>query len=142
MLGATSQLKQVINNIEVDAVRSRQASASISLLKARQSAGTLGNAVIIHLGNNGYLSAKQFDQMMQPLSGVARVVFVNNKVPRRWEKNNNDIIAGEIQKYPNAVLVDWWGASASQPQLFAKDGLHLQPSGARLYAHLIAQALR
>jgi lysophospholipase L1-like esterase len=49
--------------------------------------------------------------------------------------------ASQKKVYTNAVLVDWHGTSRNRPELFWKDGLHLRPSGAKLYAALLAQAV-
>jgi lysophospholipase L1-like esterase len=46
-----------------------------------------------------------------------------------------------VQRYHNAVLVDWNLASASRPELFHGDGFHLKPTGQRVYANLISASL-
>jgi hypothetical protein len=97
--------------------------------------------VIVHLGNNGTFTKGQFDKIMRILSGVDRVVFVNVAVPRAWEDPNNEVIAEGVERYPNAVLVDWHSASADRPEIFYKDGYHLRPGGQRLYADLISSYL-
>ena len=51
-----------------------------------------GQVVVIHLGSNGRFTATQFDDMMQVLAGVHRVVFVNVRVPRTWEESNNQVL--------------------------------------------------
>jgi lysophospholipase L1-like esterase len=43
-----------------------------------------------------------------------------------------------VKKYPNATLVDWHALSTSHPEWFWKDGIHLRPEGAEVYANLIA----
>lgn len=126
----------------MDAAKSRQVSQAINVLRAKRDAGTLGDVVVIHMGTNGTFTAKQFDQIMALLTDVRRVVFVNLKVPRQWEANNNKVIAEGVQRYPNTVQVDWRGASSGQSALFAKDGIHLQPAGARLYTSLIAARIQ
>jgi lysophospholipase L1-like esterase len=141
MLGSSAQLRLQIPNITVDAVVGRQASDTVNLLRWRASVGRLADVVVIHMGTNGYFSAKQFDDMMKALAGVRRVVFVNDKVPRRWESYNNAVIAAGVQRYPNAVLVDWYSATASQPALFSKDGTHPQLVGQRLYARMILEGI-
>jgi lysophospholipase L1-like esterase len=141
MLGAAKELVRVLGGIaptEVDALKSRQVSQAINTIRAKRDAGKLGDVVVIHMGTNGTFTAKQFDQMMLLLSDVRKVIFVNLKVPRQWEANNNKVIAEGVQRYPNTVMIDWRGASTGQPTLFAKDGIHLQPAGARLYTSLIA----
>jgi hypothetical protein len=90
------------------------------------------------MGNNGTFSAGQFDEMMQVLANVRRVVFVNLKVPRDWEGSNNTVIAEGVARYPNTVLVDWHTASVDRPDLFWSDAIHLRPEGAQYYAQLIA----
>ena len=106
-------------------------------LTARRNAGTLGSVVIVHLGNNGTFTTKQFDQMMGVLKDVPRVVFLTLKVPRNWESGDNAVIRAGVARYPNTQLVDWHGASAGRPELFAKDGYHLTGAGAKLYASLV-----
>jgi lysophospholipase L1-like esterase len=78
---------------------------------------------------------------MQTVSGVERVVFVNVKVPRTWEEPNNEVIAEGVNRYPNAVLVDWYSASADRPELFYSDGYHLRPEGQQIYADLVSSYL-
>jgi peptidoglycan/LPS O-acetylase OafA/YrhL len=141
MLGAAKELVRVLAAIaptEVDALKSRQVSQAINTIRAKRDAGKLGDVVVIHMGTNGTFTAKQFDQMMSLLTGVRKVIFVNLKVPRQWEANNNKVIAEGVQRYPNTAMIDWRAATAGQPALFSKDGIHLQPAGARLYTSLIA----
>jgi peptidoglycan/LPS O-acetylase OafA/YrhL len=141
MIGAAKQLGRLIGAIEVDAKVSRQAKAAIKLVSERREAGQLGDVVIIHIGSNGSFSARQFDDLMAQLADVRRVVVLTVKVPRRWEGPNNNVIVEGVKRYPNAVLVDWHAASADHPELFWRDGIHLQPAGAILYADLIAAAV-
>ncbi|HKP52877.1 MAG TPA: acyltransferase family protein [Chloroflexia bacterium] len=142
MLSGAKVLKKSIPNIDLDASVSRQLPSGISALKARRDAGKLGDVVVIHLGSNGTFTARQFDQMMEVLAGVPRVIFVNVKVPRSWERTNNAAIAAGVQRYPNAILVDWKAASNGHSELFAKDGFHLTPKGAALYTSLIVDSLK
>jgi lysophospholipase L1-like esterase len=143
MLGSAAELKRLIPNIEVDATVSRQVSEGISVLKTRRDTGRLGDSVVIHLGNNGTFTSQQFDQVLQLLANVRRVVFVTVKVPRSWEAGDNAVIAAGVKRYPTrAVLVDWHAAGVNHPEFFAKDGFHLTSKGASTYAALIAESLR
>ena len=119
-----------------------QAADAIAILQRRRAAGTLGDVVVVHIGTNGTFTAEQFDEIMQVLADVRRVVFVNVKAPRPWEQPNNNMLADGVRRYPNAELVDWHSASANRPELFVDDGIHLQPEGQRLYADLIAEHLK
>jgi peptidoglycan/LPS O-acetylase OafA/YrhL len=142
MLGAVEGLQKDIHGLTVvDAEVGLQVYAATDTLRYRRSLGQLGDVVIVHLGNNGTFTKGQFDKIMRILSGVDRVVFVNVAVPRAWEDPNNEVIAEGVERYPNAVLVDWHSASADRPEIFYKDGYHLRPGGQRLYADLISSYL-
>jgi len=141
MLGAVKALEADIDGIEIDAAISRQTSVAIELLRARGASGQLGDVVIVHMGNNGTFTAPQFDAMMDVLAEVPRVVVVNVKVPRAWEAPNDAVLADGVQRYPNAVLVDWRGASIDRPDFFWDDGIHVRPEGAAAYAALIASQI-
>lgn len=142
MVGTAKELRAALGDVTIDAAVSRQAKKAIAILRARRDAGQLGDVVIVHIGTNGPLSARQFDEMMSILADVRRVVFVTVKVPRRWEKPNNAVISSGVERYANAVLADWHAASAGRPELFARDGVHPTRAGARLFGSVIAAAVR
>jgi hypothetical protein len=142
MLGAVGRLQEDIQGLTVvDAEVGLQVYAATHTLRYRRASGQLGDVVIVHLGNNGTFTKEQFDKIMQILSGVDRVVFVNVSVPRAWEEPNNEMIAEGVERYPNAVLVDWHSASEDRPEFFYRDGYHLRPKGQRIYADLISAHL-
>jgi hypothetical protein len=143
MLGAVDALEQEMPNLVlIDAEGSRQASAAIDLLRQYRAAGHLGDVVVVHIGNNGPLTAEQFDEMMGVLEGVRKVLVVNLTVPPNVADPvavpNDAVLAEGVRRYPNqALLVDWYSASAGHPEYFW-DGIHLTPQGARAYADLIS----
>lgn len=141
MLGASNYLRKTISAVDVDAKMGRQVSAALKILRERQSVNLLPQVVIVHLGNNGTFTSKQFDEMMTLLRDVPQVIFLTNKVPRKWQTPNNIALAEGVAKYSNATLVDWNGASSTHPEWFWQDGIHLNPDGARVYANLIAQVI-
>lgn len=138
MVGASGELRREIPGIEIDAVVGRQASTGIDILRARAAQGDIPQVVIFGLGTNGPVTSRQIDEAMDALDGVQRVVFVNNSMPRSWEKPNNALLADAVQRYPNAVLADWNALTTSVPGLLTDDDIHLLPSGARAYAALVA----
>jgi hypothetical protein len=142
MLGAAGQLEKDIPNLTViDAEVGMQAYTAVDVLNARRAAGELGEVVVVHIGNNGVYTKEEFDQTMQALEGVRRVVFVNVNVPRVWEEPNNEVISEGVGRYPNAVLADWYSASVDHPEYFVEDGVHLQIKGQKVYAALIAEKI-
>jgi hypothetical protein len=140
MLGASGELRRAVPGIEIDAVVGRQASTGIDILRARAAAGVIPDVVIFGLGTNGPLTSRQLNAAIGALTGVQRVVIVNNSMPRNWEATNNALLADTVHQYPNTVLVDWHALTVAQPDLLVADGIHLQASGARAYAALVAPA--
>ena len=140
MLGAVANL-QALGDVEVDAAVSRQFSTGTDILTTRRDAGTLGDIVVVHLGNNGPITGAQFDQMMSVLQGVDRAVFLTVKVPRDWEGPNNALLFSKAAEYGNAVVADWYATGSAHPEYCWDDGIHLRPEGAQAYANLVAQYL-
>jgi len=138
MLGAVNDLRRAFAHIDIDAVKGRTVSSGITALKAFLKNGTLGDVVVIHLGTNDYFTAKQFDQIMSLVGSTRKAIFLNDKVPRYWENYNNSSIAAGVQRYPNAVLLDWRSESVSTSGLLYSDGIHLRPAGSHFYVNLIS----
>ncbi|CAN5843990.1 acyltransferase family protein [soil metagenome] len=122
----------------VDAGIGRQTKAVIQTVQEVKDRGELGDSVIIHMGTNGLITVKQFDQLMDILKDVPRVSVVNVKVARPWEEINNRMLAENIGRFPNAKLVDWKGTAAAHPEAFYNDGVHLKPSGVGMYVDLLS----
>jgi peptidoglycan/LPS O-acetylase OafA/YrhL len=141
MLGAVTQLRLAVHGIEVNAAVGRAFGVGVEILQQRQAQGVLPGAVVIGLGDNGWVTAAQIDQAMHVLRGASVVVFVNLKEPRSWEAHDNALIADAAHRYSNVVVVDWHDASANHPEYFWDDGIHLRPAGATAYARLVAAAL-
>ena len=142
MLGAVPSLQKDVKGLGVvDAEVGLQVYDAIGILQSRRATGQLGSLVIVHLGNNGTFTKQEFDQIMRILSGVDKVVFVNVKVPRSWEEPNNEVISEGVERYPNAVMVDWYSASANHPEYFYSDGYHLRPKAQKVYADLLSSHL-
>ena len=142
MLQSAKALADDLGPVRVDAAVGRQINAGISILEHREATGALAGTVIVQLGNNGPFYDGQFDEIMAALHDVPTVIWINVRVPREWEAHNNRIIASGVPRYANARMVDWNAATAGRPDLFWTDGYHPRPAGARLYADLVANALR
>jgi peptidoglycan/LPS O-acetylase OafA/YrhL len=141
LLGAANELAASIPNIDVDAAISRQTSDITSLLRQRAALGELGSVVVVHAGNNGTITARQFDEMMGVIGAERSAVFLNVQVPRAWQDANNAVIVQGVQRYANATMVDWYSASAGNAGLFIADGVHLTRSGAELLTRLVVTAI-
>lgn len=142
MLGAAHQLAEDIPGIDLDASVGRQVSQAIRLLKERKANGQLGDVVLLHLGNNGTFTSKQFDQIMDVVGPERRVVFLTLRVSRSWEQGNNEVIREGVERHEGAFLVDWRAAIEERPEVLWKDGTHLRPEWASFYVELLEPHLR
>jgi hypothetical protein len=137
LLEAKATLEQRLPDAAVDAVVGRQFKELLGVATSLRDSGRLGQEVILQLGNNGPVTASQFDDIMDVLRGAKRVVVINVKVPRPWEGPNNAVLADGVGRWPNAVLVDWHKQGAAHPELFADDGTHMGPTGVSIFVELI-----
>lgn len=138
MLIAKDALAGRLDNAVVDAAIGRQAAGIIETVQAYAARGELGSHVIVHTGTNGPITLAQFEQLMAILHDVPHVFVVNVKVARPWEEVNNSMLAGNIERFPNASLIDWKAEASARPDMFYRDGVHLRPSGVGVYVELLA----
>ena len=98
--------------------------------------------IIIGLGTNGAVQQRHFDEVMEIAADVPRMVFINAHVPtRNWEAETNRQLAEGVERYDNAVLVDWFTPMEGRSDLFAKDNFHPKQEGRVIYADLVAEAI-
>ena len=143
MRGVAAELQRALGGgVVVDAEQGRLPWRTPAIVQSLRAAGKIRGTVVLHIGDNGFFSSRVFDQIMAELRDARRVIVVNVKVPQNWEDPNNAMLAAAVKRHANAVLVDWYGTSAHRPGLFWKDGIHLRPAGAKVYADLIAQAVQ
>jgi peptidoglycan/LPS O-acetylase OafA/YrhL len=142
MLGAAPQLRATIAHVSVSAVEGRQARDVFADIAQHQVAGTLGACVVIHTGDNGIIAPADLSRALASLHDRSRVVVLTDRVARDWQGPNNDTLHAVVPRFPNAVLVDWYGIANPHRDWFYRDGLHLRPPGQRAYAEAVAAALR
>ncbi len=142
MLGAAPKLLEALgSDTYVDAVVGRQYKEALPLIQTLAAQGRFGHSVVLHLGNNGPMSAATFRSVMDALVNVPLVLVVNVRVTKPWEPAVNQVLAEQVPTYPNARLMDWWGESAMHGDWFYGDKTHLNPAGAQAYAVLVTAAL-
>ncbi|MDD2863724.1 MAG: acyltransferase family protein [Methylococcales bacterium] len=142
MVGATDELVKRLPNASLDSQVGRQLSKGIQILNERKANNTLSDTVIIHLGNNSPINQHQIDDLVSLLTEKRKLVFVNLKLPRNYESANNQLLDEAAKKHPNIRVIDWHSRSMNAENIFGKDGIHLLGNGAKLYADLIANALK
>jgi peptidoglycan/LPS O-acetylase OafA/YrhL len=140
LLGAEPALQRLDPKVDVDAVEGRQANLVLNDIVTRHQRNQLGPVVVIHTGNNGIINPSQLTSVLSMLAGCRRVVVLTDRVPRDWQAPNNATLTSVTGQFPNVRLIDWNSLSATHPDWFYTDGLHLRPPGAAAYAQLIMAA--
>jgi peptidoglycan/LPS O-acetylase OafA/YrhL len=140
LLGSSYRLLRKFPAADVHATVGWQAADVLNQLETLSHDGQLRSKMLLHLGDNGYLTEKQLRQMLDLLAGTKRVLLVNSHVPRRWMVANNDLIDRVAPDYPNVVVVDWRAASSGHRDYFVSDGVHLTLKGQRVFIDAIVSA--
>lgn len=139
LLGAAPALTDAFGDqISIDAEENRGFTAAASVAAASES---LGAVVVIHLGNNGPINAEVFDELMTAIGPERDVYFVTVRVPRRWQDVVNETLVDGVERWPNAMLIDWYAHSENRPEWFVSDGVHLEFSGQDAYAEFVAASI-
>jgi len=155
MLGAVRTISAIPGwSVQVDARGCRQPTtrgdgcgavdipSGIDALRTARGVGHMGGAVVVQVGNNGPMSAEQFDAVMAEVADQRLVIALTLHEPRSYEAGNNVVISGATARWPNLRILDWHAAAAGHPEWFGDgEGIHLSGTGARAMADLIAAAL-
>lgn len=139
LLDAEPYLKEFLPGIFIDGKIGRQVYQAQDVVNQLKKNGNLGKRVIIELGTNGSFTEKQLTSLLQSLGPVQQIILVNVRVPRPWESLVNETLAKVAAKFPHTTLVDWYSASAGHDSFFSPDAVHLEPSGAKYFASIVAK---
>ena len=142
LAGAQAVVEDTLpNDVLIDATVNRQFKHADDVVADLEAAGTLGDVVILHLGTNGAFSSDTFDEVMESLTGVDRVIVLTAKVPRRWEATVNRTITDGGSRWPDVEIVDWHTIGGQHPEWFFEDQVHLNSAGMRAYAELLSETV-
>ncbi|MEO8362835.1 MAG: acyltransferase family protein [Ilumatobacteraceae bacterium] len=140
MLGAADIL--TVRGIVVDALKSRPFTQALEIVNYMKSVNRLGEAVIIHLGTNNYVSQETLDSIMVPLADVPIVLFLTTHVPEKpWQDPNNKLLNALPEEYGNVKILDWYAVAEAHPEYLYHDEVHLNEEGQQVYSDLILQAI-
>ncbi|WP_268625982.1 acyltransferase family protein [Paenibacillus alvei] len=142
MLDVAPYLSKQLPGTVVDAKIGRQMSEAGDIIQGLKQNGKLGRYVIIALGTNGIFGEKQLNKLIESLSDVEHIIFVNTRMPEKWESKVNELLAKTAAAHSNITLVDWYNATEDHDDYFEPDGTHLVPKGAKAYASLVADAVQ
>lgn len=142
MLGSKDELEKRIGPGTVDATVSRQFGDAPNLVSRLLARPVPPQVIVVHLGTNGPVQERHFEALMEIAADVPLMVFINAHVPtRNWESTTNNELAAGVDRYDNAVLVDWHTPTEGRSDLFAADNFHPKQPGRVIYAELVAEAI-
>jgi lysophospholipase L1-like esterase len=98
--------------------------------------------VVFALGTNGAFTSRQMRQLIRAVGPHRDLVLVNTYEARSWEAEVDRVIAAAARRYANVVMANWFATIEHRTSLLWPDEVHPQPSGARLYARMVASAVR
>ncbi len=142
MLDVAHYLTQTMPGITIDGRVGRQMTEAPDVIRQLRRGGHLGSTVVLELGTNGSFTREQLEDLLDELSSARKIILVNTRVPRAWESLVNDTINAVAAEDNRITVVDWYSASKGQDSFFATDGVHVNPAGARVYATIVAKAVK
>lgn len=140
MVGAVPHLQSKLKEFNYQAKVGIQMSEGISYLQSLKKADQVGDVILISLGSNGPISAKQIDTVMELADGRP-VYAMNIVVGRSWMSSVNSAWAEGAKRHENLTVVDWAGYVSAHPSVLRADGVHATPSGYGQYANLFLDEL-
>jgi peptidoglycan/LPS O-acetylase OafA/YrhL len=138
LLDASKYIQDFLKNAYIDAKVGRQFKEIYPLLES----GKLDkyNKIVIALGNNGYVSKKDLENVVERLKNK-EIYLITVKVPRPWQNQVNNTFKEIASEYKNVKIIDWYSYSKEKEELFVADKVHLNNKGAKYFASLIAKNL-
>lgn len=147
MLGAGSQLRELLPNCRIDAEVSRYVSDGADVVQSWTGQGKIGDIVVIALGTNGPISGgNRYEvhtkRLLDALGPQRHIFWVNTYAPHlKWQNTNNEYLLELVKTYPNVTIVDWCSAASQHPEWLVEDGVHPNNEGAKAFATLVRDTI-
>jgi hypothetical protein len=142
MVASTAALVSALPGIYIDAQVGRQMATGLAVVQSLAASGELRHYVVVGLGTNGTVTAAQIRQLGRIIGPHRDLVLINTFGPMSWESQVNAVLAAAARHGSHVVLANWHQAIAHRTYLLWPDGIHPQPSGAKLYARVVLAAVR
>ncbi|OXT09117.1 acetyltransferase [Thermoanaerobacterium thermosaccharolyticum] len=141
LIDAKPYLEEMLPGITIDGKVGRQMYQAKDVVKSLKSKGEISDTLIVELGTNGPFTEDQLLSLLKAAEPVKHIILVNVRVPRPWESVVNKTLNKVSSEYPHTTLIDWYKASYGHDSFFSPDAVHLEPSGAKYFASLIAKSI-
>jgi hypothetical protein len=142
LLASATALEAALPGVYIDAKVDRQMPTGLTLVRSLAAAGRLRHVVVVSLGTNGAITARQLRQLQRATGPGRELVLVSTFGPQAWEHAVNTVLAAAARHGKHTELANWHAAIAARPTLLWPDGIHPRPAGARLYARVVRAAIK
>jgi peptidoglycan/LPS O-acetylase OafA/YrhL len=142
MVASATALNAAMSGIYINAQVGRAMIAGVSVIQTLAAQGELRRYVVVGLGTNGPVSAGQIRQLRNLIGPSRYLILVNTFGPMPWESSVNAVLAAAARHTAHVSLANWYAAIADHTDLLWPDGIHPQPSGAKLYARVVLAAIQ
>jgi hypothetical protein len=127
---------------KVNARGCRQFAEGLRLLRATRRRHQLPHLVVLALGADASVTARQIQQAKKILGPKRKLGLVTPRESGGGQSNDANVIRNAGQRDPQQVKVlDWVHYSAGHSSWFQPDGLHLTFSGAKAFARLLKKLI-
>jgi peptidoglycan/LPS O-acetylase OafA/YrhL len=142
MVASAAALEADMPGMYIDAQVDRSMVAGLTVIQDLAASGLLRHYVVVGLGTNGPVTAAQIRELRR-LTGPHRdLVLINTFGPIPWESEVNGVLGSAARHDARVGLADWHRAIEHRTGLLWPDGIHPQPSGAKVYARVVLAAIR
>ena len=141
VLNVAPYIEKLFPKSYIDAEVGRQMWDVDQVIKNLEKQNQLGDILVFTLGTNGAFRISQLQEVVNRLEHVKQIVFVNTRVPRKWQNHVNRALKEVQEENPEIILVDWFEKSANHNEYFISDGVHLTREGAQVYAKMVYDSL-
>jgi len=142
MVASAAALQAAMPGIYIDAQVGRQMATGLAVIRSLAARHRLRHIVVVGLGTNGDITSAQMRQLRRAIGSSRDLILINTFGPMQWESEVNAVISYAVRHASHAELANWNQAIRHRTNLLWPDGIHPQPPGARLYAHVVLAAVR
>ena len=142
MVASAAALNAALPGIYINAQVGRAMIAGLAIVQTLAADGELRPYVVVGLGSNGPVNDAQIRQLRHLIGPDRDLILINTFGPMPWEASVNEVVDGAAQHMTRVSLADWHAAIAAHTDLLWPDGIHPQPSGARVYARVVLAAIQ
>ena len=141
MVASAAALDAALPGVYINAQVGRAMVNGLTVIQGLAARGELRHFVVVGLGTNGPVSAAQIRQLRRLIGPGRDLILVNTYGPMPWESSVNRVLDAAARHAAGVSLADWHAAIAGHTGLLWPDGIHPQPSGAKVYARVVLAAI-